>query len=136
MVTARKARLTGLIMLVIAFMVGSLSGAAAIRVADVDGSSKLMRTKTKQPQQAPDLLERLELTPEQRGRVDAILEQRRQEMAAFWELHGPALQAIADSARSELRAVLTPEQRQVEEEFMAERRAHHERRERARSDRW
>jgi hypothetical protein len=32
--------------------------------------------------------------------------------------------------------VLTPEQRLVEEQFMEERRAHHERREQARSNRW
>lgn len=135
MVTARRARLTGMIMLAIAFMVGSLSGAAAIRVAEADGAPKLIRTKSQQ-QQSPNLLERLELTAEQRVRVDAILERRRQEMEAFWEVHRPTLQAIADSARAELRGVLTPEQQQVEEQYMEERRAHNERRERTRSDRW
>jgi Spy/CpxP family protein refolding chaperone len=134
MVTARRARLTGMIMLAIAFMVGSLTGAAAIRVAEADGP-KLMRGKSQERQQ-PDLLQRLELTQEQRVHVDAILERRRQEMEAFWEEHRPTLQGIADSARTEMRRVLTPGQQQVEAQFMEERRAHHERRERARRDRW
>jgi hypothetical protein len=135
MVTAKRARLTGMIMLAIAFTVGSLTGAAAIRVAEADGAPKLMLSK-QQRQQQPDLLERLELSAEQKTRVDAILEQRRQEMQAFWAVHGPTLQGIADSARSELRGVLTPEQQEIETRFMEERRAHHERRERARRDRW
>jgi Spy/CpxP family protein refolding chaperone len=134
MVTARRARLTGMIMLALAFMVGSLSGAAVMRVAEADGAPKLMRTKTKQP--PAGLLERLDLAADQRAQVDAILERRRQEMEAFWNVHRPALQAIADSARTELRAVLTPEQRQLEEQYMEERRAHHQRRERPQSDRW
>jgi Spy/CpxP family protein refolding chaperone len=135
MVTARRARLTGMIMLALAFMVGSLTGAAALRVAEADGAPKLMRTKARQ-QPPPDLLERLELTAEQRAQVDVILERRRQEMESFWDVHRPTLQAIADSARAELRSVLTPEQQEIEEQFIAERRAHHERRERARNDRW
>jgi Spy/CpxP family protein refolding chaperone len=134
MVTAKRARLTGMILLAIVFLVGSLTGAAAMRVADTDNGPKLMRSKAKQP---ADLLERLELTADQRARVDVILERRREEMEQFWNVHRPTLQAIADSARSELRAVLTPEQRAVETQFMEERRAHHARREANRNtNRW
>jgi Spy/CpxP family protein refolding chaperone len=133
MVTAKRARLTGLAVLAIAFLVGSLTGAAAIRVADAEAPPKLMRGKTTQ---AAPLLERLELTPDQRVQVDAILERRRQEMEQFWNVHRPTLRAIADSARAELRAVLTPEQRAVEEQYMEERRAHHERRDRSREGQW
>jgi Spy/CpxP family protein refolding chaperone len=134
MVTARQARLTGMTMLAITFLVGSLTGAAAMRVADTDGASKLMRTKAHQERQG--LLQRLELTTDQRAQVDVILERRRQEMEAFWEVHRPTLQAIADSARAELRSVLTDEQRQIEAQFMGERRAQHERRDRGRNGPW
>jgi Spy/CpxP family protein refolding chaperone len=133
MVTAKRARLTGLVVLAIAFLVGSLTGAAAIRVADSD-APVLMRGKAKQSP-AP-LLERLELTAVQREQVDAILERRRQEMEQFWNVHRPTLRAIADSARAELRSVLTPEQREIEEQYMAERRAQHERRDRSRAGEW
>jgi Spy/CpxP family protein refolding chaperone len=134
MVTAKRARLTGLVVIALAFLVGSMTGAAAIRVADAEGTPKLMRSKAKQP--APALLERLELTPVQREQVDAILERRRTEMEQFWEVHRPTLRAIADSARAELRSVLTPEQMEVEEQYMEERRAHHERRDRSRAGEW
>lgn len=134
MVTAKRARLTGMIVLALAFLVGSLTGAAAIRVADAETAPKLMRSKAKQP--SPNLLERLELTSDQRVRVDAILERRRQEMEQFWEEHRPTLRAIADSARTELRAVLTPEQQAIEEQYMEERRRHHERRDRSGSNQW
>ena len=59
-------------------------------------------------------------------------------MEAFWEEHRPALRAIADSARAELRAVLTPEQVEIEQRFMEERRAQMEKRDRERreSNQW
>lgn len=54
------------------------------------------------------------------------MERRRAEVDAFWSDHGPQLRAIMDSARAEMRAVLTPEQRVLEEQFRAERRRHYE----------
>jgi Spy/CpxP family protein refolding chaperone len=132
MVSARRARVTGIAILAIMFVVGALSGAAAMRVVNAD--EKPMRVG---PQRAhPDLLERLELTPEQRVRIDGILERRRAEMEAFWDQHRPVLRAITDSARAELRAVLTPEQREVEERFMEERQAHQKQRDSRRTPQW
>jgi Spy/CpxP family protein refolding chaperone len=134
MVTAKRARITGIVMLAVVFMVGALSGAATMRVVDAEETPRLKRV---QPEQR-NLLERLELTPVQRAQVDVILERRRAEMEAFWEAHRPTLSAIADSARVELRALLTPEQREIEERFMEERREHMEQRDRERreSNKW
>jgi hypothetical protein len=56
-------------------------------------------------------------------------------MEQFWTQHRPLLRGIADSARAEVRAVLTAEQRALEERFMAERRKHFEKRER-RDHKW
>jgi Spy/CpxP family protein refolding chaperone len=132
MVTAKRARATGIAILALMFLVGALSGAATMRVVSADDASMRMG-----PQRAhPDLLERLELTPEQRTRIDAILERRRAEMEEFWDQHRPALRAITDSARAELRAVLTPEQREIEERFMEERKAHQKQRDGRRSPQW
>lgn len=135
MVTSKRARLTGMIMLAVVFMVGALVGAATIRVVDAEEAPKLKRT---QAETRPNLLDRLNLTAEQRAQADVILERRRQEMEAFWEEHRPALRAIADSARAELRAVLTPEQVEIEQRFMEERRAQMEKRDRERreSNQW
>jgi Spy/CpxP family protein refolding chaperone len=78
-------------------------------------------------QDRPSLFETLQLTDEQRVQVDAIMERRRAEVDAFWKDHGPQLRMIMDSARAEMRAVLTPEQQALEEQFRAERRRHYER---------
>jgi Spy/CpxP family protein refolding chaperone len=132
MVTAKRARVTGVAILALMFIIGALTGAATMRVVNADEVP--MRVG---PQRAhPNLLERLDLTPEQRARIDGILERRRAEMEEFWEQHRPALRAITDSARSELRAVLTPEQREVEERFMAERQEHQKRRDSGRTTQW
>jgi Spy/CpxP family protein refolding chaperone len=131
MVTAKRARVTGVLMLAVVFAAGALAGAATMRVVSAD-ETHVMRSQ----KPAPDLLDRLELTPEQRERVDVILERRRSEMEEFWDEHRPALRAIADSARAELRSVLTPEQRLIEEEFRAARRKHMERRDAPRRDQW
>jgi Spy/CpxP family protein refolding chaperone len=131
MVQAKRARLAGLFMLAIMFAVGALAGAATMRVVSADEPPVL-----RQAREQPDLLDRLELTAEQRARADAILERRRAEMEAFWDEHRPALRAIADSARTELRALLTPEQQELEARFMAERREHQEKRAKMRTNRW
>jgi Spy/CpxP family protein refolding chaperone len=124
MVQARRARLTGLIMLAIMFAVGALTGAATMRVVSADDTALRSRPSGEQP----EMLDRLQLTPEQRASADVIIERRRAEMEAFWDEHRPTLRAIADSARAELRALLTPEQRELEERLMAERRRHFEKR--------
>lgn len=132
MATPRRARMTGMAMLVITFVVGALAGAATMQVLSADDASVLARGSAPS---SPDLLDVLDLTPEQRTQVDGILEQRRAQMEAFWDEHRPVLRGIADSARAELRSVLTPEQREVEERFMEERREQAKKRDR-RSNVW
>ena len=123
MVTAKRARVMGLFVLVLMFAVGALTGAATMRVT---GSEAEPREREETRQRRPDLFERLDLTAEQRVQVDAIMERRRKELDAFWKEHGPQLRSVMDSARAEMRAVLTPEQREIEEQFRAERRRHYE----------
>jgi Spy/CpxP family protein refolding chaperone len=124
MVTAKRARMMGVVVLAIMFAIGALTGAATMRVTTGDES----RARTAaDSQKRPGLFETLQLTDEQRAQVDAIMERRRGEVDAFWKQHGPQLRAITDSARAEIRSVLTPEQRALEEQFRAERRKHYER---------
>lgn len=123
MVTAKRARVMGLVVLVVMFAIGALTGAATMRVASSDESQAKARAESPE---RPGLFETLQLTDEQRVQVDAIMERRRAEVDAFWKEHGPQLRAITDSARAEMREVLTPEQRVLEEQFRAERRRHYE----------
>lgn len=122
MVTAKRARLTGMLMLLIMFTVGALVGAATMHVVEGDEVPNRSRSVERD---RPSLFELLELTPAQQTQVDAIMERRREEMDAFWLEHRPRLNAITDSARAEIRRVLTPEQQEIEEQFRAERRKHH-----------
>ena len=129
MVTARRARLTGLIVLLLTFMVGGLVGAATMQMLRADEMPAPRHGQPATPG-SPDFLDRLGLTAEQRAQVDVILERRRAQMEEFWTTHRPALRSIADSARAELRGVLTPAQQALEEQFHAERRQHSDKRER------
>ena len=115
MVTAKQARWTGMVLLLITFAAGGLVGAATLHVVEAD------EVATPRRERQPDLFERLDLTPEQQAQVDAIMERRRQEVDAFWRAHGPTMRAIYDSTRVEVRAILTPEQVQMEEQFRSER---------------
>jgi Spy/CpxP family protein refolding chaperone len=124
MVTAKRARTVGVAIVAIMFGVGALTGAATMRVVDGADTPASERRDAKK---RPDLFETLQLTAEQRVQVDAIMERRREEVDAFWKQHGPQLRAIMDSARAEMRTVLTPEQQAIEEQFRAERRRHYER---------
>lgn len=123
MVTAKRARIMGLVVLVVMFAIGVLTGAATMRVTAGEQGEKSVRAESPK---RPGLFEALELTPEQRTQVDAIMERRRAEVDEFWDQHGPQLRAIMDSARAEMRTVLTPEQRVLEEQFRAERRKHYQ----------
>lgn len=124
MVTAKRARVMGLVVLIVMFAIGALTGAVTMRVAAGEQAEKSARAESSK---RPGLFETLQLTDEQRTEVDAIMERRRAEVDEFWDQHGPQLRAIMDSARAEMRAVLTPEQRALEEQFRAERRRHYQR---------
>jgi len=74
------------------------------------------------PHRDSDIFDQLGLTPEQRTRVDEILEARKMHVDAFWNEAGPRLRAIVDSTRAEIREVLTPEQRAEYDRIREERR--------------
>jgi Spy/CpxP family protein refolding chaperone len=133
MATSRRARLLGMAMLAGMFVAGALAGAATMQVLGADEAPALRARGSAGPH---DLLQRLDLTPEQRVQIDAVLERRRAEMEEFWDEHRPALRGIADAARAELRAVLTPEQQAVEQRFLEERSAEEARRRQQRGRGW
>jgi Spy/CpxP family protein refolding chaperone len=133
MATSRRARSIGMAVVVLSFVAGAFAGAATMQVVGADEPRTFGRPG--EGRHGPPFLDRLELTAEQRAEVDQILERRRAQMELFWTKHRPALRGIADSARAEVRAVLTPAQRELEERFMGERREQFEKRER-RDHKW
>ncbi len=59
----------------------------------------------------PPGLERLDLSAEQRSRIDSIMARQRPRMDSVLGVMRPQLRAITDSIRDEVAAVLTPAQR-------------------------
>ena len=59
------------------------------------------------------LLERLDLTAEQRVRIERAFEAREDRLEAYWDAHLSELESVFDSSRQDIRAVLTPDQRAV-----------------------
>ncbi|HEY8483165.1 MAG TPA: hypothetical protein VIL13_01045 [Longimicrobiales bacterium] len=124
--STRRARLIGLGMLAGAFLAGALSGAAVVRVVSADEPAVRAGAEEEHGRRhsRPNLFDELDLTEEQRIQIEAILERRRKQIDAFWAEFGPKLRAIRDSTRSEIREVLTPEQRELEERLWRARRRH------------
>ncbi len=129
-VPSRRTRLLGAGLLAATFGAGTLAGAAFTRVLD----ARETRAEAPAPPRASPgtghraaLLDSLALTPGQRVRVDAIMARRKEQSKAFWEAEGRRLRTIVDSARAEIRTVLTPEQRarydRLREELKARRHA-------------
>lgn len=120
----RRSRLVGLALLAMTFLVGGLAGAAFTQVLNArepePAQTATQACGTHGRHRETALIEQLDLTPEQRTRVDSILERRRTDAHAFWEKEGKRLQTIVDSTRLEVSAVLTPEQQARYEALRAE----------------
>ncbi len=58
-----------------------------------------------------DLLADLDLTAGQRAAIERVFEAREDRLESYWDLQLPGLEALIDSSRAEVRALLTPAQR-------------------------
>jgi hypothetical protein len=115
------ARRTAVLVLLAVFLVGAAAGWVAEEVADeIDWTAHYGEGKTpdRPDEDEPfdddaeeDLLETLGLSRAQLDSVDHLLDHREDRLEDYWESRLPDLQAIVDSSRQEIRAVLSPEQR-------------------------
>ncbi len=115
------ARRTAVLVLLAVFLVGGAAGWVAEEVADEihwPGGHDEVKTPDRADEDEPfdddaeeDLLETLSLSRSQLDSVDHLLDRREDRLEDYWEARLPDLQAIVDSSRNEIRAVLTPEQR-------------------------
>jgi Spy/CpxP family protein refolding chaperone len=132
---ASRPRLLGMALLVATFVAGGLAGAASSRVlaarepaAHPAASDEGRRC---QGDRGPGgatmrILNQLDLSAGQRARIDTITARRRAQMDAFWEgPEGRRMRAIVDSARAEIRAVLTPTQAAEYDRLKAEHKRRH-----------
>jgi Spy/CpxP family protein refolding chaperone len=125
-----RMRLIGFGLVVVTFLAGGLAGAAVDRVLTAEVTRR----------DAPDaearrthVIDQVDMTADQRARIDAILERRSERMKAAWSEISPRLEAITDSARHEIMQVLTPAQ-QAEYERRLDARIKEREEERAREE--
>lgn len=124
-----RMRLLGVGLLLAAFVAGALSGAAVERVLNADEPERVEREQDgDDDRRRSHVIDRIEMTGEQRREIDEILERRGDRMRAVWREVEPRLDAITDSARMEIKGVLTPEQLAEYERKLRERRKHRDRR--------
>ena len=128
MPSAARTRALGLALLATIFAAGALAGAAFQRVSNRAPAATAAAADSACERKPKGLIVyQVNPTPEQRTRIDAIMERRREEMDQFWDGEGRRLRAIVDSTRNEIRRVLTPEQRAEYDRLVAEARARKER---------
>jgi hypothetical protein len=127
---AGRTRLVGFVLIAVTFLVGGLAGAAFDRVLTAES---VRRDAPRADERRGHIIDEVDMRPEQRIAIDAILERRSERMKAAWSEISPRLEAITDSARLEIMAVLTPEQRAEYEARLESWREERER-ERARQD--
>jgi Spy/CpxP family protein refolding chaperone len=129
-----RQRLLGIGVLVLTFLVGAFSGAAIQQVVAARDDTAATEPRRDGGRDGGPGRERgmfpyraLGLSDEQRAQVDAVLQRRTADLDAFWKEHRPELDAIVDSARAEIRRLLTPEQREKYDEMRRRRMEQHRR---------
>ena len=118
-----RVRVLGFGVLAVTFIAGALTGAAIDRglVQDDRTVVRAERSGDGRDEGRRYIIDRVDMSEDQRATIDSILERRVDRMQAVWREVEPHLDAITDSARSEIMSVLTAEQR-AEYEAMLERR--------------
>lgn len=131
--TQRRTRLTGMALLIVAFAAGILAGTATSRVLTAREPDAKAAAECSRDERGPhSIFDELGLTPAQRVRVDSIMARRRQRTDSLWQQDGRRIRAAVDSARAEIRTVLTPQQT---EEYDRLREEHDRERDRRRAQR-
>ncbi len=114
-----RVRVQGVALLLLAFVAGVLGGMAAERIRATHFASQPPPSMALGPGRdaLPAGLNRLDLSADQQERIRTILAARQPITDSLVRTTMPRLMAIHDSVRAEIRAVLTPEQRQRFDEF-------------------
>lgn len=134
-VNPRRMRLAGMALLAVTFVVGALAGTAFGRVlnAGEPEPGSPAATECRGERGPHHLFDELDLTPEQRARIDAIMARRRALTDSLWQTDGARIRAAVDSTRAEIRAVMTPAQA-AEYDQLRQKHEERKRRERAARD--
>ncbi|MDD4858569.1 MAG: hypothetical protein PHD74_10780 [Candidatus Krumholzibacteria bacterium] len=104
-----RLRLQGIILLAVLFVIGALTGAAFERTRE-HGPKKPPADSRGLP---PGMQKDLNLTAAQQARIDSIITASRPRTDAILDQFLPRLRTLADSIRTDIRAVLTADQQKI-----------------------
>ena len=104
----RRADGVAALLLLLTFGVGAMAGMAIEEAAGIDWFDFLDRDE----QEDVRLLDGMSLTPDQRASVERILDRQEDALEAYWEARMPEIQGILAGSYDEIRALLTPAQRE------------------------
>lgn len=125
----RRVRRTAILVLLAVFLAGGLAGWVAEEVAEEfhwldrhpghDGERNDGEPLDDDAEER--FLEGLGLTAVQLDSVDELLDRREDRLEDYWRSHLPDLQAVIDSSRQEIRALLAPGQRTAYDRWLGSR---------------
>jgi Spy/CpxP family protein refolding chaperone len=101
-----RGRLVAVLMLLLTFAVGGLSGMVAEEAFGLDWFDFLDEDAGGEDR----LLRGLNLTTEQRASADAVLDRQEDQLEDYWKARLPEIRRILQQSHGEIRALLTPEQ--------------------------
>ncbi len=128
-----RLRFAGALLLAATFAVGALGGYSVAQLSGRGAAAQAdeIECDDHDRNRRGSYYQSLGVSAEQQARIDTILQARKQQMDAFWAENGPRMEQIVDSARAEIRNVLTAEQQAESDRRRAERRAKREQQEQA-----
>ena len=117
-----RMRIAGMALLAVTFAVGMLAGTAFGRVLTArEPDAATAAAECEQKRGPHHIFDELDLSAEQRTRIDGIMARRRERTDSLWQTDGARIRAAVDSTRAEIRAVLTPVQAAEYDRLRAER---------------
>ena len=118
-----RSRLALVALLIAVFVSGGLAGAAGDRLLHADEALERRHRGYGKHHGMERLLDELELSQEQRAEIERVLDRHRPRVEAIWDSCKPRMSAHIDSTNAEIRALLTPEQRDTFDGQLREREA-------------
>jgi hypothetical protein len=106
----RRARFTAGLLLLLTFVIGGLTGMAVEEAVGLDWFDFLDEDHD---EASVRLLSGLELSTEQRWRIEHVLSREEDRLEAYWESRLPEIQGILRESNAEIRLILTPAQQQI-----------------------
>jgi Spy/CpxP family protein refolding chaperone len=107
-----RSTLVALLLLLLTFSIGALTGMALEERLGIDWFEFL----DEDSDDSGGLLAGIDLSSDQRARIEAILERQEDSLEEYWETRLPEIQGFLQQTYSEISAILTDDQRAIFED--------------------